>query len=434
LGEFRLPKGSVMSASSIAEKVVAKIERTPPLIPLAAAFVWGCALAMLSFAMGLARFCDPTTGKLLGWSYEINWFLTFGFWIPLSLYFCSSVVTSIPQTIASLSRRRMIRAQTGEPVDLDTLLSAWKRRATSAVKAAFAISLVGLAASWALYVHSCVIPTVTHGLVPVHGWHIACSLSPSTSGPIRLFTFGFIAFTSQAAAIAIFVLYMLIVVAFASWIFEYTTLGTTDFLYPDLHSNDRRLGFEKFELLIENLLWAAIAFFFQLFMVRLDYVFLDDKSSTSIYDFVGRLLWKGFGSDVVHLVHGDPTLFQFGGLLYFVNTLDIMAFTITVITAALIPAVIVRQAAIRSKEQLETVLEESPERSQQWFGMDPATAKKRLNSMVVWPLNYVKPVNMLLIVLLSFSCFIFYKLTIILLGMILAIAVRFLLKAFGSTN
>jgi len=41
---------------------------------------------------------------------------------------------------------------------------------------------------------------------------------------------------------------------------------------------------------------------------------------------------------------------------------------------------------------------------------------------------------MLLLVLLAFSCFIFYKLTVILLGMMLAIAARFLLKAFGNAD
>jgi hypothetical protein len=422
----------VGSPVPLSERVVEKIERTPPLIPFAASFIWGCGLAALSFAMDLASFVDPTTGKRLGWVYEINWFFTFGFWIPLALYFCSSVITSIPQTISSLATRQMIRDEAGVPVTRDVLLHGWRKKASGAVKIASALSLVGLIASWAMYVRVCVWPTLTHSVVPVHGWHIACSLAPGTSGPIRLLLFGFIAFTSQAAAIAVFVFYMLIVVSIASWIFERTTDGNTQFLYPDLRSGDARLGFEKFQLFIENLLWAAIALFFQLFMGRLDYVFLDDKSFHTIYDFVGYLLWQGFILDIKNLFNSDFTLFQFGGLLHFVNALDTIAFTVTVMTAALIPAIIVRQAATRSKDQLESVLEQFPERSQQWHGMDSAAAKQRLDRIVVWPLNYVRPVNMLLMVLLAFSCFIFYKLMIILVGMILAAAAAFFLKAFKS--
>src|ERR1700733_15942469 len=127
------PIGS--KAIPLSERIVKAVEEMSPVKPLVAALIWGMALVLLSFALHpLDSFAVGT--KSFGWVSEYNWSSTFGFFIPLSLFFSSLAITSIPQVITSLAKGKMIRDADGKVVDSATLIGIWRSRAKGAARLA----------------------------------------------------------------------------------------------------------------------------------------------------------------------------------------------------------------------------------------------------------------------------------------------------------
>jgi hypothetical protein len=313
-----------------------------PVIPFVACLIWVTILILLSFAFNLAKFQEGP--KNLGWIYELNWSSTFAIFIPLSLFFSSSVLTSIPQIIATLARGRMVRNDNGEPADSVALISNWRHRARKTAQLAGVLGTIGFVVSWIMYFVYCVRPLIGTAHVGGHGSQNATIIAQGTSSPTEVAIFGFVAYTSQGAAISCYVYYILMIFTFANWVFDYTRFEPGSGIYPDLSETDGRYGFEQFEPFIENVLFASIAFFFQFFMTRLYYIYLADKSSSSMFDLIARTMDPGFAENVWALVaHGDPSLFDFGSDLHLQDTMMIVATLVVVLSAFLVPAVIVRE-------------------------------------------------------------------------------------------
>jgi hypothetical protein len=418
------------AALPLSERFVRSVEEMSPVVPLVVCLIWGAALVLLSSAFSLSKFLDGA--KHLGWIYELNWSSTFGFFIPLSLFFSSSVLTSIPQIITTLVRGRMIRAGDGELVDPTTLIVNWRHRAAKTARLAAVLGIVGFIVSWIMYFTYCVGPAFRGAHPGAHSWQNATSIAPGTSNPADLVTFGFLAYTSQGAAIACYVYYVLMIFTFAAWVFEYTTFEPGTGIYPDLSESDSRYGFEQFEPFIENVLFASIAFFFQFFMTRLYYIYLADKSSTSMFDLIARTMGPGFAENVWDLfAHGDASLFDFGSDLHLSDTMMILATLVVVLSAFLVPTVIVRQAARRSKVRLQEAILNDPNITEKWYGLTATEAQKRLDTMTFWPIRYAQPTQLLLMMTLAGSCFFAYKLTLLLIAAMLYQGLQQFRKVFA---
>jgi hypothetical protein len=400
------------------ERFVRNIEEMSPVVPLVVCLMWGTALILLSFAFGVSRL--PYGVKHVGWIYELNWSSTFAFFIPLSLYFSSSVLTSIPQIISALARGRMVRSEEGTLADSAALILNWRHRAGKTAMLAAVLGGIGFIVSWIMYFAYCIGPAF-RGTVPLlHSWQNATSTAPGSTSPGELAIFGFLAYTSQGAAIACYVYYILMIFTFAAWVFDYTTFEPGSGIFPDLTDSDTRYGFEQFEPFIENVLFASIAFFFQFFMTRLYYIYMADTSSTSMFDLIARTMGPGFGKDVFALfVHADASLFDFGSDLHLQDTMMIVATLVVVLSAFLVPAIIVRQAARRSKIRLQEVMLNDSGITKKWYDLNLAEAQAKLNKMTFWPIRYAQPAQLLVLMLLAASCFFFYKLTLILVAAIL---------------
>lgn len=416
------------AVTSFSERVVQLIEELSPVIPLVLSLMWGTLLALLSFGLGLAVFQDGP--KYLGWIYELNWSSTFAFFIPLSLYFSSSALTSIPQVIITLARGGMLRTDSGEVVSTAELISSWRRKAATTARLAAVLGAAGFVISWGMYVMFCVRSIHHPSLIGVHSWQYAPSIAPGVSSPLKVAIFGFLAYTSQGAAIACYVYYILIIFTFAVWVFDYTNFGGAG-IYPDLSETDTRYGFERFEPLIENVLAASIAFFFQFFMTRLFYIYMDDKTSSSMFDLIARTMGPGFVDDAIAFFgHGDPSLFAFGSDLHVENAMMIIATLVVVLSALLVPAVIVRQAAWRSRVRLQEAIRNNPSVTMQWYSLDAAEAKERLGKMIFWPIRYAQPTQLLLLIVLATACFFAYKLSLLLIAAIIFKGMKQLISGF----
>lgn len=135
----------------------------------------------------------------------------------------------------------------------------------------------------------------------------------------------------------------------------------------------------------------------------------------SIIDFAQNELWAGFIGGIKGLFQqGSGDLFAVGNDLTFSIVMAGAAMGMTVVTAFLIPAIVVRQAAVSSRDRM--------------IEKDPAASQK-LQGMVFWPIRYPRPLQLLLLIVLASSCFIFYRLTLGLIGVIIALAVMEFYKA-----
>ena len=416
------------AAPRMSERVVKYIEEMSPAIPMVGCLMWGMTLTLLSFAFGLAKLVDGS--KHLGWIYELNWFLTFVFFIPLSLYFSSSALTSIPQIITTLGRGEMVREDAGNVIDPEMLLASWRNRASKTVRLAGGLGIVGFVVSWIMYANFLLRPIFNHAVTGVPSWQGASLIAPAQTNSLEVGAFGFLAYTSQGAAICCYVYYILMIFTFAVWVFDYTRSDPGNRIYPDLSETDTRYGFERFEPLIENVLLAGIAFFFQFFMTRLYFVYLADKDSSSMYNLIARTMGPGFVEDAVSLVKGSASLFDFGGELQFHTAMMMVGTLVVVLSAFLVPGVIVRQAAWRSRVRLQEALRKDPSIAERWYGLKATEAQDKLDKMTFWPILYVQPMLLLLLILLATACFFAYKLSLLLVAAILFKGVKQFINVF----
>jgi hypothetical protein len=131
-------------------------------------------------------------------------------------------------------------------------------------------------------------------------------------------------------------------------------------------------------------------------------------------------------------LHGDPSLFDFGSDLHFQDTMMIIGTLIIVLSAFFVPAIIVRQAAWRSKVKLQEAIKNDPQLSCRWYKLEAPGAQAKLDNMIVWPIRYAEPIQLLLLILLATACFFAYKLSLLLVGAILYKGLKRFIEVFQS--
>ena len=387
--------------------------------------MWGIVLVLLSFAFHLATIMDGT--KTLGWINEINWSATFCFFIPFSLFFSCQAFTAIPQVITMLADGQMIRDADGELADTGALIASWRNRAGKTARIAAFVAVAGFVISWTMAWAYC------FQLDPVGapGWQHGY---PGVNRA-ELDIFGFLAYTSQGAAIACFCYYTLIIFTFANWVHDYTKFGKRPALYPDVSETDTRYGFERFGPLIESVLLASLAYFFQFFTTSLFYIYIADPTAHSMSDVIANALGRGIGQSLLNLYRiAGSSLSGSGGGVHFQSTMMSFAMLIVVISAIVVPMVIVRNAADRSRVRLQEVIRRSEDIAQRWYGLDAAEAQSRLDKMTVWPIRYARPMELLLLIVLATACFFEYRLLLLLVGFIIYQGIRLFATSFSQNT
>jgi len=412
------------------EQVLSTIENLAPIAVLFVAFIYGVLLLLGAFAGHLDAFTASDTRRLFGYVKEINWGLNYVLPIPVALFFSTAAINSINSTIGSLARSRMVVTQSGEAVDHDTLVESWRRYGQTGVLAASFLGLVAMLVSAYEWVTVCLLPAIrmnTLGLQP--GWNIAWNSIEQRATPLSCVIFGVFAFIAQALVAVEFLFFATLVVTFAMWIFDYTKDSTKAELFPNVHSSDERRGFENFESFLENLLLAAVTFFFVFFMTRVDalYIYSD---SPSISAFISKNIFlKGFTSALKE--KGAGWLFDLGNVVDPSTTLVAAGACLVAILGFLVPSIIVRQAARRSQQRFLNRLQEAPVPTSALYEMPPAQAKAAATTMAFWPMHYPKFQLLLVFVTFASICFACYRLTLTILVMLMINVVRKALLAMG---
>ncbi len=389
-----------------ATDVWSSLENVPPALVAALALLTGVLLIIGSVLSHTNKAVFSQIGKTLGYFYEVNWSVNYVVAIPVALYFCASAMNAIRHVIGELSKSKMIVGSDGEPRDRVYLLNDWHRMLKRFLYVGLVLALLAMAISWREWsLNFAYDPTLdikavmkNTGLLP--GWNLAPTVNGSQYfRPAK--AFAFFAFTAQGLVASFYILFMCVIYGFATWIYRFTRDSTEDELVPDTKSSDPRKGFERFEPLIETLLSLALAFFVVFYLTRLDneYVLSD---SQGFGEFIRSDLWYGFINGIGGLFKGKGDLFYPGKDLTNAIVMVGAGLGIAVVTGFLFPAVIVRQAAISSRDRMER----PPE------------------GMVFWPLRYPKPVQLILLIVLASACFVFYKLTLAIVGVIIALGVK----------
>lgn len=417
-------------------RIIKRLESFPPVITLAAFFVFGLLLVLGSFVAGLNVVTDHSTGKTYGFIYEINWGLNFVVFVPLALYFCTATLNSVHQTIIKMADCQMIVTQEGNALDRLELSARWHEYGRRAIQVWMVLSVVVLIAVAAEWWHSCISPLhldIPHAIayrMPIPGWTLAPYLSGSEISPVVTATFGAFAYLGETILASCFILFISVMFAFAAWVFGFTNEDVPTELFPNPRTDDLRRGFGSFQLLIENLLVASATLFFVFFMTRLQFAFIDSRSARTVMDFVAGDIWIGFFKGVKALKDASPELFTTGSHLWYSTAMVGAATALTLITSFLIPGTIVRQAALRARDRFLDWAPAHPNEVHTLYSMTPEEVMVRMKDMAFWPIFYPGPVQLPLFVALAAGCFVFYKLTLILAGVVLYSGVRQVVKVF----
>jgi hypothetical protein len=410
-------EGSHMATIGKLERIFNRLEQIPPIIIASIALFVGVLLIFASRGAHASSFL--INNKRVGYWYEINWSLNFVLIIPIATYFAANTCSLLRELVESLASSAMLVDANGERLEQERAVGLWHEFAKKALVVALVLSVVALIASWVECYYNLYVATGSPQAIgqpggPLAGWNFAAVLGGAP--PWALAIFGFAAYTAQGFCAAVFLTFVTLMLAFAGWIFTFTSPATKEELLPDFESNDTRLGFERFEPLVTNMLLAACFFFATFFLTRLDNAFVL-STHTSIFDFAGKDLGSGFFS------HGDKPDIPHGVMelpndeVRYPLMATGTALGVTIFVAFMVPSFILLRSAQSSRERAKARMTalDLPART----GLSAKQLEDRLDNMTFWPLKYPTPSELILFLILGAACFIYYSLTLFLVGVVL---------------
>jgi hypothetical protein len=192
-------------------------------------------------------------------------------------------------------------------------------------------------------------------------------------------------------------------------------------LVPNPKSDDKRLGFELFSEFIERSLICIGVFYGIFYLSRLQNIYLRTSEESMLGFLVDRLLLGllnnpfdlGGETEVFRKGLSVEKDFDFSSIM-----VSLGAFAVLMIAVYMIGAT-VRDAAVRARSELKNNLQVEPKRVERLFGLGPKEIEARLKGMVFWPVRYIRAREFFGLVILGVSCIFFYKLGLILIGLLL---------------
>jgi hypothetical protein len=410
---------------ALGPRLIAKIERTAPILWLAVAALIGILLTLSSVTAHVNSVYFPQPGKLLGFWHEINWSVNYAFVIPLAIFFALATVNSINQVIRNVAAVNMIVRADGSPVGDQELIERYHKAAGLALYVVAGLSVLALLSSLLEWHADCLYrenPLENPAGInkPLLGWNLAASVPGTQATFVSVRMFGLAAFTSQAAVATIFFMFCVVIITFAAWIYHYTSEQVGDELIPNVRSPDPRRGFEHFEPFIRSMLLAALFLFGVFFLTRLDGAFVLAKDTT-LWDFVKSDILFGFASSAKDLIKNPSQFFYVGSVTEPIVKVA-LAMALTIMLSFVIPVMIVGMSARDSRARARV----DPLRSKliQRLAIDSKAYDHALDTMTFWPLKYPTVIQLLTFITVAGACFVFFRLTLILVGLIIAVALK----------
>jgi hypothetical protein len=398
----------------------------PPFLAAIATMVGGTLLFLCSVPLNLSSVAC-SSGKHGGFVYEINWVVNFVLVLPGSFYLAGLTMASIGSTIKNLAASRMLVSATGQPLTPDEALQSWYELGGKIVPICVLLVLAAMGEAMGEWYKHSYVPLsqgTVQGLQPEYSctWAVAGAVRSGSVNLALNHIFSFAAFLGQGIATSFYLSLVAIVLAFAYWVDRFNRRPDLPDLVPSFESDDPRLGFEQLEPFVQNLFAASLSFTIALFLVRLQFLYFGDSgTAANVYAFVLKDVAAGFFSGVKALFSGDVSLLDAGTSLVFSTVGSIAGFLILLMVALLIVSTVLRQAAIRARDVFD--LKRDKLRSL-WPNLTSAEQSSRIKAMRFWPLSYPGPLHLLLIMTFSAAAFIAYKLTLIVVGITVALGAK----------
>jgi len=416
------------------QPVVLWFETTPPILIFSGLAFVGICLTLVSMGLHLDSVNFAAVGKRLGYLNEINWSVNFSFVVPVAAFFAFASLNNVSQVVRNLSASKMLIREDGVALNDRDLLEHYHRMAGVAVFVGLLLSVLAFVVSWREWYVDCMFAWDPSRGVDgtkdlLMGWNLAPTVPGSQATLSANRVFGFCAFTMQAVAGAVFLLFCTMVVTFAAWIYHFTSEQVGDDLVPDVRSPDERRGFEHFEPFLRNILFASLFFFGVFFLTRLNgaYVLSDSKT---LWQFIRSDVFFGFASAQGGLFKNPSQLLYAGPDITKPIVTVGLGMGLTLVLAFLVPVVIVGLSASDSRsrarvEPIRSILRERANFTDEQFD-------KALDRMAIWPLKYPGPVELLSFLVVAGTCFVFYRLTLVLVGLVIAASLKRVVKILSG--
>ena len=402
---------------------------SPPTLFVAYLF-YAILMILLTVGAGLDAIQVDHGQREKGYWWELNWGLNHLIAIPVALFCSASLLRSIREQVNRLADSQMAVNEKFEAITKDDLVRDWERYEVGPIWFGV-LATLAFAMSYAEWWVGSASPLLSHDPSgpPVvgrqFGWTTGAMLDPQNvaRGPNVLLSF--IAFTAQGFVTTVFAYVFATVLAFSIWIYNYGgPVGQR--LIPDLASDDERKGFEIFERFVFRLLYVGLAFTVVLFFIRVQSVYdASDSSARTVFHFVLQDVIKGFVSNVAELLTGESTaLFDVGTATNYSTRIVFAAMSVMVMIAVAVPTLILSVLARQSKEALTECLRKPPCPPCTSRNLSAEDCKKRVAEMDFWPLRYPRPMELIAYIVFAGFCFLFYKFTFLLLGVLVIQTVR----------
>jgi hypothetical protein len=358
---------------------------------------WACTAAMFAKAV-----CSP--GHQVGYLYAPNWAIgSVAVW-PAMFYALSSLLRHAELAFETIDGSPMAWLG-GEATGARSVLATWRRhkdRLRTIAGGALVLGLlVSVAEWWGKSARSLLLgqPTIEHEIdwtaLPVadsFGWHLAQA------------AFTLAAFLYQGIVIAMMVTFAASAILMARTTAVHASGEAAPPLLVDIESNDpaKRLGFEKFALVIDYMIVFVALAFAAFFFTRLQNAYLRDSHHRTIGEFIRQ---DFFVQDLKHV----PDLLTVAGL-DLSSTAVVIGGVLIMFQCFFFFNATLRHAALQVRNRSDHELIQEPLLGRAAAsGLDRAEIRTRLRDANVWPLGYSDLMPTLSFLTLSVVTIIFYR-------------------------
>ncbi|HSL71867.1 MAG TPA: hypothetical protein VK864_16585 [Longimicrobiales bacterium] len=400
------------------------LRKVPAPTALIAGVVPGFLLIALSWLAGVDSFLYSNDGVVSqrGYISAVNWSVNFLIMLPLLLFFMVVALQRIPPLCEALARARMVVTRTNEPVSEETILGIFDRQFSRATKYLAGFGLLAVVWSAIEWFQTSLGPVVWKRQVPINeiDWAMKAAYDSSANAAANI-GFSIIAFVAQAALAFLLIVFIGFVVSFATAV---SRLANEYRLKPNLRSEDPRRGFQIFERITVTIMLATLVIYGMFYLTRVWNAYLDPHNGNpTLLDFILGDLIKGFTNG---LVTGFGEAFATTHFDQSSGIVTLAAPLIFVLVFVAIAAVL-GDAAKGARELVSTELDHAEE-SASYDGLTVAEARARVKSMVMWPVSYPRPLQLLVFMLFAILCLVFYRLGLVYMGIVFAATLTSVVK------
>ena len=411
--------------------------------PIVAAFIslGGFVAIIISVIIGVGSFeyalqvDGKSINKQVGFVWAINWSISLVILMPLLVCFGLMSYRTFRRSLDSLVSKNMVSNQDGSRVTSDNLFDAWKGILVTI--AIIVLLMIGVALAYAYWEYWEVVGRhFQNGFYPSISlrdprqemdWSVAALLpiadsevNPVNKGANNIFSL-IIYLLLPGLGTGITFGFFLFLIGFIWFLFR---ISDKFVFLPDLSDSDPRRGFQVFSETVENAIWATMIVFLICYLMIIQNLFLRDVAP-SILEFVIPELNKGYKSIINHKF--GEGLDAMSGLIALhpggINLQAEFSFVIAILITVIILGFVILTLRHIARHCQERVIERLnsrlpvPSLAQD---LDNNAQIDRARKMDYWPASWPTVNTLLLLVLGSVICIVFYKFGLVFVGIIIA--------------